>query len=101
MNDTVFRWLVFLAFFGTWGVLGLIEYRLRKIQKVRAEMYQKMASPAKIEADMERSADFVESKLSAPGRTTKLRTDQQGQHAVIHKPKQIGPKVTFPRKKYP
>lgn len=86
---------------GAWAAVLQMNYRLTKMEKVRKKFYQQAASPDKIVEDMERSASFVESKLSAPERTTQPRTDQQGQHAVIHRPKQIGPKVTFPRKKYP
>lgn len=82
------------------GCVISLDMRLRKMEKVRKEMYKQMASPEKIEQDMEASANYVENVMLAPKRTTAPRNDQQRQHAVIHRPKQIGPKVGFPRKKY-
>lgn len=58
---------------------------------------KRLTDPETLQQDMEKSAAYVDQML-APERTTMPRTDQQGPPARIHRPKQIGPKQTFPRK---
>lgn len=80
-----------------WACLIWMARVITRPQETYAEAHTKLNSnPQLIEADMEASAAYVD-KMLAEDRKTAVRTDQAGPNAVVHRPRQIGPKVNGPK----